>query len=124
MLWCCRCRNSGSGRGRCRRRCHEGSRASWVVAGGELEVQGAAEKRAAAWEERLRRDRGQTFHGGEGVEERQEWQGPIGTAEWTCLVYVSARLVGSYQEDEPWKEKEWPSGNHFVVLSAQALATC
>jgi hypothetical protein len=76
------------------------------VAGGEQEVRGAAELRAAAWEERLRWDRGQTFHDGEEVEERQEWQGPIGTAEWTCLVYVCARLVDSYQEDEPWEQKE------------------
>jgi len=86
-----------------------------------------------AWEERLRRDRGQTFRGGEEVEERQESQGLynwcidyvcIGMAEWTSLVYISVRLADSYQEEEPWEAREWPSGNHFVVLSAQALETC
>ena len=123
-LWCCRCRNSGSGRGRCRRRCHEGSRAGCVVAGGELWVREAAVMMVVALEERLGRGRGRTFHGGEDVEERQELQSLIEMAERTSPVYVSVRPVDSYQDEELWEVREWPSENRFVVLSAQALETC
>lgn len=77
-----------------------------------------------ALEERLGRGRGRTFHGGEDVEERQELQSLIEMAERTSPVYVSVRPVDSYQDEELWEVREWPSENRFVVLSAQALETC